>query len=60
MSETPDQNPPESDDVWPDRRAFVKRAVAVTAFTAPMVASYDLSNLSPSVAQAAVSNTIPA
>jgi hypothetical protein len=39
-----------------DRRRFIKRVVAVTAFAAPMVASYDLENLSPSVA-GAVSNT---
>jgi hypothetical protein len=43
-------------DVRPDRRAFVKRVVAVTAFAAPMIASYDLQSLSPSVAEAAVSN----
>lgn len=43
-------------DVKPDRRGFVKRAIAVTAFAAPMVASYDLQSLSPSLAQAAVSN----
>jgi hypothetical protein len=43
-------------DVRADRRAFVKGVVAVTAFAAPMIASYDLQGLSPSVAQAAVSN----
>jgi hypothetical protein len=36
-----------------DRRAFVKRAVAVTAFATPMIVSYDLDALSPSVAHAA-------
>ncbi len=41
------------DDVNPDRRAFVKRVVAATAFAAPMIASYDIASLSPSVAQAA-------
>jgi hypothetical protein len=41
----------------PDRRAFVKRIAAVTAFAAPMIASYDLQSLSASVARAAVSNT---
>ena len=35
-----------------DRRTFVKRVVAVTAFAAPMVASYDLENLTQSVAHA--------
>ena len=39
-------------DVQPDRRAFVKRLVGVTAFAAPFIASYDLSSLSQSVAQA--------
>jgi hypothetical protein len=37
-------------DVHPDRRAFVKGIVAVTAFSAPMIASYDLESLSSSVA----------
>jgi hypothetical protein len=41
-------------DVGPDRRAFIKRVVAVTAFAAPMIASYDLEALSPSTAHAAV------
>lgn len=40
-------------DVKPDRRAFVKRVVGVTAFAAPFVASYDLASLSPAVAHAA-------
>jgi hypothetical protein len=40
------------ENVRPDRRAFVKRVVAVTAFTAPFVASYDLQSLSASVAHA--------
>ncbi len=44
------------EDVNPDRRAFVKRVVAVTAFATPMIASYDLQSLNPSVAQAATSN----
>jgi hypothetical protein len=39
-----------------DRRAFVKGIVAVAAFSAPMVASYDLESLSSSVALAASSN----
>lgn len=44
------------DDVQPNRRTFVKRVVAVTAFATPMVASYDLQSLSPSVAEAQTSN----
>lgn len=36
-----------------DRRTFVKRVVAVTAFATPMIVSYDLDALSPSVAHAA-------
>jgi hypothetical protein len=43
-------------EVAPDRRAFIKRVAAVTAFAAPMIASYDLEALSPSVAHASVSN----
>lgn len=39
-------------EVNPDRRAFVKRVVAVTAFSVPMIASYDLQSLSASVAHA--------
>jgi hypothetical protein len=39
-------------DVSPDRREFVKRVVAVTAFSAPFIASYDLQSLSASVAHA--------
>lgn len=35
-----------------DRRAFVKGIVAVTAFSAPMIASYDLESLQGSVAGA--------
>jgi hypothetical protein len=47
-------------EVGPDRRAFVKRVVAVTAFAAPMVASYDLQSLSQSAAAAVSSNlTLP-
>ena len=38
--------------VKPDRRAFVKRVAAITAFAAPMVASYDLQALSSSNALA--------
>lgn len=45
------------EDVSPDRRAFVKRVVAITAFATPMIASYDLQNLSPSVAHAAANMT---
>jgi hypothetical protein len=57
MDETPDNDEVLS-EVGPDRRAFVKRVVAVTAFAVPMVASYDLASLSPSVAAAQmVSNT---
>lgn len=40
-----------------DRRKFVKRVAAVTAFAAPMIASYDLENLAPSSAGAQVSNS---
>jgi len=40
------------EDVHPDRRAFVKRVAAITAFAAPMIASYDLEALSPSTALA--------
>ena len=36
-----------------DRRTFVRRVVAVTAFVTPMIVSYDLDALSPSVAHAA-------
>lgn len=39
-------------DVQPNRRAFVKGVVAVTAFSAPFIASYDLPSLSSSVAHA--------
>ena len=39
-------------EVRADRRAFVKGIVAVTAFSAPMIASYDLESLSSSVAHA--------
>lgn len=50
------------DDVLPevraDRRAFVKGVVAVTAFSAPMIASYDLEALSSSVAHAAQVNMV--
>lgn len=49
MSE--EQNDEILSEVGPDRRAFVKRVVAVTAFAAPMVASYDLQSLSQSVAK---------
>lgn len=42
-------------EVRADRRAFVKGIVAVTAFSAPMIASYDLESLSSSVANAAPS-----
>ncbi len=64
MGETPDHETPDHDeilsDVGPNRRAFVKRVVAVTAFAAPLVASYDLESLSPSVAHAAaVPNSLP-
>lgn len=52
---------PDHDDilseVGPNRRAFVKRVVAVTAFAAPMIASYDLEALSPSVAHAQTTNS---
>ena len=59
MGETPDHDEILS-DVGPNRRAFVKRVVAVTAFAAPLVTSYDLESLSPSVAHAAaVSNSVP-
>jgi hypothetical protein len=50
-----DENPQSDDvlsEVGPDRRGFVKRVVAVTAFAAPVIASYDLGALSPSVAHA--------
>lgn len=40
------------EDVNPDRRAFVKRVAAITAFAAPMIASYDLETLSSSSALA--------
>jgi len=43
-------------EVRPDRRAFVKRVIGVTAFAAPFIASYDLSTLSAS-AQPMFSNT---
>ena len=43
-------------EVGPDRRAFVKRIVAITAFATPMVASYDLQSLSQSVAAARITN----
>jgi hypothetical protein len=57
-----DQNP-DHDEILSglghDRRTFVKRVVAVTAFAAPMIVSYDLDALSPSVAHAAgVGNSI--
>lgn len=49
------------DEVMPevraDRRAFVKGIVAVTAFSTPMIASYDLQSLSSSVAHAATLNS---
>ena len=45
-------------EVGPDRRAFVKRVVAVTAFAAPMVASYDLESLSQSVAKGATTSSM--
>lgn len=51
MGETPDHDDILS-EVGPDRREFVKRVVAVSAFAAPMIASYDLEALSPSVAHA--------
>jgi hypothetical protein len=40
------------DQVHPNRRTFVKRVVAATAFAAPFIASYDLQSLSSSVASA--------
>jgi hypothetical protein len=43
-------------EVDPDRRTFIKRVAAVTAFAAPMIASYDLEALSPSVGHAAAVN----
>jgi hypothetical protein len=49
-----------SEVVDPDRRAFVKRVAAVTAFAVPMIASYDLQSLSPSVAHAAFSSNLTA
>jgi hypothetical protein len=52
MGETPDHDEILS-DVRPNRRAFVKRVIGVTAFAAPLIASYDLESLSPSVAHAA-------
>lgn len=45
------------EEMNPDRRAFVKRVAAVTAFAVPMIASYDLQSLHSSTAKAAV--TIP-
>jgi len=44
-------------EVRSDRRAFVRGIVAVTAFTAPMVASYDIESLSSSVAHASTLNS---
>ena len=44
------------DEIGPDRRAFVKRVAAVTAFAAPMIASYDLESLSQSVARGATTS----
>lgn len=57
MGEMPDHDEILS-DVAPDRRAFIKRVAAVTAFAAPMIASYDLESLSPSVAHAQSNITI--
>ena len=45
-------------EVGASRRTFVKRVVATTAFAAPMIASYDLASLSPSVAEAAGNSTV--
>ena len=45
-------------EVHADRRAFVKGIVAVTAFSAPMIASYDLESLSSSVAHATGMNSV--
>jgi hypothetical protein len=52
MGETPEHDDILA-DVGPDRRTFIRRVVGVTAFAAPMIASYDLDALSPSVAHAA-------
>jgi hypothetical protein len=47
-------------DLAPDRRTFVKRVVATAAFTAPLIASFDLSDMRTSVASAAtISYTSP-
>jgi hypothetical protein len=45
-------------EVRADRRTFVKGIVAVTAFSAPMIASYDLESLSSSVAHATSVNSV--
>ena len=47
------------DEVHPNRRTFVKRVVAATAFAAPFIASYDLQSLSSSVANAQPNQTSP-
>jgi len=44
-------------DIGPDRRKFIKRVAAVTAFAAPMIASYDLESLHSSVASAIATNS---
>lgn len=56
MDETVENDADIPPEVHPNRRAFVKRVVAVTAFSVPMIASYDLHSLSESVAQAGQSN----
>jgi hypothetical protein len=46
-------------EVEPTRRGFVKGIVAVTAFSAPFIASYDLESLSPSLAHAQMFTNVP-
>ena len=42
-----------------DRRSFVKKLMVGTAFAAPIVSSFDMNNLTMSVAGAQVNQTSP-
>lgn len=45
--------------VGSDRRSFVKKLVVGTAFAVPVVSSFDMNNLTMSVAGAQVNQTSP-
>jgi hypothetical protein len=61
VSEASSPDPVEEvvEQVGPDRRSFVRRMIVGTAFAAPIVSSFNMNNLSMSVAGAGLNQTSP-